>query len=108
MVVESHWFAVAAFSMIFTLGWLFVEKRVTTTAMLAAAGWSFCAFTAQSLTRITQTGAEVSVPAGSLAYFCIALALVSLLALVLYRFGLYPPTDDQPANGSHLDYVNDD
>lgn len=95
-MIESHWFALGGFSMLMTLGWLFVEERVTTTAALAAGGWAYMALTADSLVRYTDTGTEIAVSAGSLAYFCTALALLSLLALLLYRFGLYPPQEDDP------------
>jgi hypothetical protein len=99
---ETFWLALGAFSMILTLGWLFVERRITTTAILAGAGWSYMALTADSLTKITQDGTEVATTAGSLGYFCTGLALLSFLALLLRFFGHYPPEDDDPTNAGGM------
>lgn len=97
MVVEAHWFAVGAFATLMTLAWLFIEKRITTTSALSAICWSFMAITGGNLTRYTQTGAEISLDAGVLQYACTALAMLSFLALALYRFDHYPPREDNPA-----------
>jgi len=100
MVAELHWLALGGFSMLMTLAWLFVERRITTTTLLAGAGWAYMALTADSLVRYTETGSEISLSAGSLAYFCTGLALLSFLALVLFMFGEYPPGEDDPVKDS--------
>jgi len=97
MVAETHWLAVGVFSMITTLGWLYrPTERLTVTALLSTFGWAWMALTADSLVRYTQTGEVVPLSAGSLAYVAAFLAVLSMLALILYRFGHYPPTEDDP------------
>jgi len=98
MVAELHWLAVGVFSLVMTMGWLYrPTERMTVAALLSTAGWSWMALTAQTLVRYTETGEPIDVAAGSLAYFPAFLALLSILALVLYRFGHYPPREDDPA-----------
>jgi len=98
MPAELHWLAVGVFATILTLGWIYrPDERLTTTAMLSTGAWAWMALTAQSLTRYTETGETIDVAAGSLAYFPAFLAVLSMLALILYRFGHYPPREDDPA-----------
>ena len=98
MVAEMHWFAVAAFATLMTAAWLYVDRRITTSAALAAVTWSWLSVTGDSLVRYTQTGAEIQLSVGTLQYVTALLALLSLLALVLKRFGHYPPTDSQDSD----------
>lgn len=94
-MLETHWFILVAGATLSTIAWLFVERRVTTTTGLAAALWSFAALTGgKNLERITMDGTRVATPAPELQYVCTALAALSLLAALLYRFGAYPPQDD--------------
>jgi len=94
MPAELHWLAVGVFSLTMTAAWLFSEQRVIVTTILAGAGWSWMALTGGSLTRYTETGAEISLDAGELVYLCLLLALVSWLALGLALWGHYPPRED--------------
>lgn len=95
-MLETHWFALAAFALLMTLSWLFIEKRITTTSALAGATWALAALTGGNLTRITEDGTEIAVSIGSLQYFCTLLALLSFMVLILYRFDEYPPGPDSP------------
>jgi len=95
-MLESHWMAVGAFSLVMTLGWLFVDVRVTTTGLLAAMGWITMALTGDTLERITQDGSRVDASAGVLVWLCTALAILSLLAVLLYQFDAYPPETEDP------------
>jgi len=79
-----------------TLSWLFVEQRLVMSTLMAAAAWSWMSLTADSLTRVTVTGNEVDVAAGELTFLCLALAVVSWLALGLHVLGHYPPPEDNP------------
>lgn len=102
MVVAEHWWAVVIFALIMTLAWLFIEERVTTTALLAGASWSFAALTGGNLTRYEVSNAEVvtyNLSVGYVQYIAVFLALLSFLVLLLYRFGLYPPEEDDPYQG---------
>jgi hypothetical protein len=91
---ETHFLWLGVFTMTMTVAWLFVERRVTTTAMLSAIGWSVMALTGGNLTRVTEDGSEISTSIDELQWICTLLALLSFVVLVLYRFGHYPPTDD--------------
>lgn len=95
MVVAQFWWGVVLFAFTMTAAWLFIEKRVTTTALLAGAGWSFAFFTGVELVHRTETGATYTTSAGTVRYFALFLALLSFVVLILYRFGHYPPEDDQ-------------
>lgn len=93
MPAELHWLAVGLFSTAFTFAWLFAERRLTVSTLCAAAGWSWMTVTGGSLTRYTQTGEEIALSTTSLQYLTVALALLSLLALIMHQFGHYPPAD---------------
>jgi len=97
-MLESHWLLVAGFAMSMTVAWLFLPKRITTTSALAGAAWAYAALTGGQLTRITEDGTEIAVSIGELQYFCTLLAVLSFLALILYRFDAYPPGGDDPIN----------
>jgi hypothetical protein len=96
MPAELHWLAVGVFSLTMTAAWLFAEKRIVVTSLLAGAGWSWMALTGDALTRYTNTGTEIQLQAGPLIYLCLALAVVSFLALGLTIWGHYPPPEDNP------------
>jgi hypothetical protein len=83
----------AAFAGVLTLAWLFIERRITTTAGLAGAIWAVLALTGGSLTRQTDSATH-AVGSPQLQYVSLALAVLSFLALLLYRFDAYPPRDD--------------
>lgn len=97
-MLELHWFALTAFAFFMSVAWLFIERRITTTSALAGATWALAAVSGGDLTRITQDGTEVAVEVGVLQYICTLMALLSLLVLILYRFGEYPPGPDDPIN----------
>lgn len=103
MPAELHWLAVGLFSTLLTLSWLFVERRLVISTLLAGAGWSWMTLTGADLTRYTETGAEIAIDAGELAYLCLALAVVSWLALGLHLWGHYPPRDN---NAAEMEPIN--
>lgn len=99
-MLESHWLALGAFSMIMTLAWLFIERRLMVTTLFAGAGWAYMAISADALTRITDTGTEIAASAGSIGYVCTGLAILSLVAALLAKFDHYPPEEDDPADAA--------
>lgn len=97
-MLETHWFGLVGFAFLMTLAWLFIERRIVTTAGLSGLTWALAALSGGSLTRITQTGEEIAVSVDELQYLCTLMALLSILALVLYEFDQYPPGSDDPMN----------
>lgn len=93
-MLELHWLALGAFATALTFAWLFVEKRTTTTTIISATCWSVMALSGNSLERITETGSRVSADVGFLVWLCTLLAVLSMLAAVLFQFGHYPPEDN--------------
>jgi len=98
-VIGTQWWAIVVFSFVMTLAWLFVDKRVTTTALLAGAGWSFAVLTGGKLTYTTEAGIRYYNNVGEIRYFALFMALLSFMVLILYRFGHYPPEEDDPMKG---------
>jgi hypothetical protein len=103
MPAELHWLAVGAFSTAFTFAWLFAGERITVTTLFATAGWSWMSVTGGDLTRYTEGGTEIAISSTSLQYLTVALALLSLLALLMHQFGHYPPDDDSPVPSNVAD-----
>jgi len=103
MPAQAYWFAVAAFALVMTLAWLFVQERVTTTGMLAAVSWAYCALSGDAVFVITDAGEQVSASVGNIQYLAATLGLLSFLAVILYRFGYYPPNDDEYAEDDYLE-----
>lgn len=102
MVVAAHWWAVVLFAFAMTAAWLFVEKRTTTTALLAGAAWSFAALTGGNLTRHAFSSgvhSTYTVSTGYIQYLAMLMAILSFLVLLLYRLGAYPPEEDDPYRG---------
>lgn len=99
MVVATQWWAIVVFALLMTLAWLFVEKRITTTSMLAGGAWSFAALTGSELVHTTEAGITYTRSAGEIRYFALLLALLSFVVLILYRLGHYPPEEDDPLRG---------
>jgi hypothetical protein len=97
-VIEAHWFTLFASAGVLTLAWLFIEKNLAFSTILAAALWFITAYTGGNLTRY-EGGSAVTVSAPELQYVALALGLASLLARLLYSFGEYPP-NTQEADGS--------
>jgi len=88
------WLALAAFATWATYSYTIgaPKVRVYFTASSASAAWGILAITAPAVTALTDSG-EI-VPMGApieLQLFITGLALFSLLVLVLFYLGLYPP-----------------
>jgi len=99
MPAQVYWFAIAGFALVMTLAYLFIERRITMTGMMAGILWSYAALTGEAVYKITESGEQVSMPVGNIQYLALVLALLSFLAVILYRFGHYPPKDDDPTQG---------
>lgn len=95
----ANWHALGLFAVIMTLFWaaFMPTKRVYLTSGFSGGAWAIMAFTARDLTRVTNNGVELSVEEPALQMFSAALAVLSFLVLILYRFGAYPP-ESEPAD----------
>jgi|GEM_PF-7123250 len=95
----THYYAVALAAVLLTGAWMFSPRERTAISTLGA-------FLAWSLTALlgadteTATGGElIAAPVpDELRLFATLWALLSLLALVLYVWGVYPPARDQPVD----------
>lgn len=92
--LQTHLLALGLFATLMTLCWLFVPKRTTFTSLMAFLAWSLIAYYGAEAERITTDGTRVDAafPEG-LQWFLVAIALLSALCFVLYRFGAYPPNE---------------
>lgn len=96
---QIYWFGIGVFALLMTLAWLFRPlERTTFTSLFAGAAWGLMAITATDLRTTTKSGIELTTGAGlEVQLFLSAMAILSLLAGLLYRFDLYPP--DPPTGG---------
>lgn len=104
-MLQIYWFALAAFATLCTWTWLVVEpeEKVYFTAGLGAAAWTFLALTARGVERSLEAGGMEPADAGVIVQLFIGiLALLSLLVIVLYRAGLYPPPDDEAPDDGRI------
>ena len=114
----AHYYAIALAAVLLTAAWLFrPEARTAITTLGAFLSWSLTALLGGSTETYTDSGATLE-EAGDGSYHAVAVgeelvaapvpdevrmfavlwALLSALALILYAWGVYPPTDEQPAD----------
>jgi hypothetical protein len=94
MPAQTYWLGMAVLATLLTFAWLFVERRVIMTGLFAGFIWVFLALTGDDVYRITETGEQVAAPVGVIQYFTLAMGILSLLAVILYWSGHYPPEED--------------
>lgn len=97
-MLQEYWFGLALFAGACTAAWLFRPHTGTTvTSFLAFVGWTLAAVFGGEVDRLLDDGstAEAAVP-DEIRLFIVLLALLSFLAFVLYRVGVYPPQNEQP------------
>ncbi|MWG35893.1 hypothetical protein [Halomarina oriensis] len=89
------WLAVAAVALLFTLCWLFVEKRLFLTTLLSTILWAWLGTTAGDLeVRSLEAGTTAPIEIPSLQWVMFGMTALSVLAAFLHYFGHYPPQDD--------------
>lgn len=89
------WIAVAAVALLFTVCWLFVERRLFLTTLLSATLWSWLATTAGDLQiRSLEANTSVAVDIASLQWLMFGMAALSVFATFLHYFDAYPPGED--------------
>jgi hypothetical protein len=113
----THYYAVAIAAVLLTGAWLFTpHERTAITTLGAFLAWGLAALLggstetyARAAAVVKDTGnTTVAVPQGDalvaapvpdeIRLFATMWALLSLLALMLYAWGVYPPEDDEPAD----------
>ncbi|QKG91688.1 hypothetical protein HPS36_02065 [Halorubrum salinarum] len=90
----AFWLALALFASGATYSYAIgaPKRRVYLTTASASAAWGILAITAPAVFTLTETGETVPVGAPlELQLFVTGMAVFSLLVLVLYYLGLYPP-----------------
>lgn len=98
---QSNWFIIVGIATIMTLAWMFVDARTPMTAGLSFISWGLAALQSGNLTKMLDDGTTADVSAiPQFRYFLLAMALLSLLTLILYQVGVYPPegTETQPTD----------
>lgn len=93
----SVWYALGAFATLMTLFWLVLQpqQRVYFTAGFSGLAWLTMAFVAPGVQRMTESGQTVDFEIGLVVQFFVGiLGIMSLLVVVLYRLGQYPPPED--------------
>lgn len=94
MVLQSYWLAAGAFAVVMTFTYLFrPDERVTFTSLFAGVAWAWMALVGGSV-EVYAAGTLQDATASSLQYVTFGLAALSFLVTILYRFGEYPPSDD--------------
>lgn len=114
----AHYYAIALVAVLLTGAWLFKpEARTAITTLGAFLAWALTALLGGATETYVDAGAELE-QAGDDSYHAVAVgqelvdapvpdeirlfavlwALLSALALILYVWGVYPPSDEQPAD----------
>ncbi|CAI49739.1 uncharacterized protein NP_7020A (plasmid) [Natronomonas pharaonis DSM 2160] len=100
---QRYYFALAVGATLLTAAWLFrPDERTTITSFGAFVSWSLTALVGGEVERVTSDGSVVAAPVpAEVRWLTFLFALLSLLALILYTVGVYPPnTDDEPLSDS--------
>jgi hypothetical protein len=116
----THYYAIAVAAVLLTAAWLFApEARTALTTLGAFLAWGLVALLGGSTQTYADSGAELQ-QAGDNTYHAVAIgeelvaapvpdelrlfavmwALLSVLALTLYVWGVYPPDSEQPVEVS--------
>jgi len=91
------WLALGAFATLLTTYWLVIQprERVYFTAGMSGLAWLTMAYTAPSVQKMTETGQAAAYEIGlTVQFFVGLLGILSLLVVILYRLGEYPPPED--------------
>jgi hypothetical protein len=96
-MLKTYYLGVAIFAAACTYLWAFRDDRITLTGTLAATAWALLALTGSEV--VTQTSCcQVTTPVpAAIRYMLAALAILSLLAVILHHLGVYPPEDERDA-----------
>ena len=95
-------------ALVFTLAWLYVHERVTVSGTVAFLLWGYLALQGGDATVVDDTGAQQAVPVpDELRLILAALSVLSLLAVVLWTLGVYPPETEGESADKSKQYAMD-
>lgn len=122
----THYYAVVVLAVLLTGAWLFrPHERTAITTLGAFLAWALAALLGGATETYADAGGELR-QAGDSTYHAVGLgeelvaapvpdelrlfavlwALLSLLALLLYIWGVYPPADESPADQASTNTTN--
>jgi len=94
-MLQSYYFGLGLLAAAATYLWAFRRERIALTSAVASATWALLALTGGTVTKRSQC-CETAVPVADEPRFVLAgLALLSLLAFILYVLGSYPPEETE-------------
>jgi hypothetical protein len=94
-LLQSYYLALGVLAAGATYLWAYRRDRIALTSAVASATWALLALTGGTVTKRSQC-CETAVPVADEARFVLAgLALLSLLAFILYVLGSYPPEETE-------------
>jgi len=95
-MLQSYWFLVVGLGAAATYFWAFKpETRVPLSTSLASTAWALASLSGGSLVKRTQCCETAVAVAFEIRLVLAAMAILSLLALLLYLAGSYPPEQAQ-------------
>jgi hypothetical protein len=90
----SIYLAVFAFASLATMIWAVVEVRIPLFSVVSVFAWLLLAFEGAQVTKHAQDGTAITTELPYVQLFCGLMAFSSAIALILYRFGEFPPSND--------------
>lgn len=90
----SIFLAIFAFATLSTLIWAVLEVRIPLFGIASVFAWVLLAFEGAEVTKHAQDGTAISTELPYVQMFCGLMAFASAVAILLYRFGEFPPSND--------------
>ena len=95
-MIQRYYFALITIGLLSSIAWMFHADRITVTSLIAFISWSVAAISGGDVER-QFADATISSPVPDEIRLLFGLfALLSLMAAILYRFGVYPPETNEP------------
>jgi len=89
----SIYLALFGFATIATLIWSVLEVRIPLMGIVSVFAWVLLAFQGAEVTQYTQDGTAITTDVPYFQMFCGLMAFASAVAILLYRFGEFPPSN---------------
>lgn len=103
---QLYAFGAGVIALLFTVAYLyFPERRVPVSGTIAFLLWGMLALQGGDIRRLEQSGTKYAAPIpDELRFVLAALAIISLLAVVLYTLGVYPPEREGESDADERRY----